>query len=93
MTEKRFALVTDDNIEFLMQDKLLLPIYDGKKRLNLKEVYNLLNELNDKNEQLKKEKDALIQGIQDNAKIAADGMVKSMEQNFTIDTKYYRRRY
>lgn len=44
MTEKRFIIIGDDNIEFLMQDKLLLPIYDNGMRLSLKGCCDLLNE-------------------------------------------------
>lgn len=53
MTEKRFLIIGDSNIEFLMQTQLLLPIYDNKERLNLKTCCDLLNELHDENEQLK----------------------------------------
>ena len=55
MTEKRFLIIGDSNIEFLMQTQLLLPIYDNKERLNLKTCCDLLNELHDENEQLKQQ--------------------------------------
>ena len=56
MTGKRFKLIGDNNLEFLMQHKLELPIYDyqnNKKRLSLKNTLDLLNSFNDENEQLK----------------------------------------
>lgn len=53
MTVKRFKIICDDNIEFIMQTKLLLPIYDDKERLSLKTCCDLLNDLHDENEQLK----------------------------------------
>lgn len=56
MTGKRFKLIGDNNLEFLIQHKLELPIYDyqnDKKRLSLKDTLDLLNSFNDENEQLK----------------------------------------
>lgn len=59
MTGKRFRIIGDSNIEFIMQDKLLLPIYDGKKRLSLKECCDKLNELCEENQQLEMETEEL----------------------------------
>lgn len=47
MIEKRFRIIGDSNIEYLMQSKLLLPIYDKEVRLNLKSCCDLLNELDE----------------------------------------------
>ena len=47
MTEKRFKLIGDSNIEFLLEDKLLLPIYDNGEQLSLKNTIDLLNEQNE----------------------------------------------
>ena len=47
MTEKRFKLIGDSNIEFLLEDKLLLPIYDNDEQLSLKNTIDLLNEQNE----------------------------------------------
>lgn len=44
MTAKRFSIIGDNNIEYLMQSKLLLPIYDNDKRLSLKSCCDVLNE-------------------------------------------------
>ena len=57
MTEKRFKLIGDSNLEYLMQDELELPIYDynNKKRLSLKNTFDVLNQLLDENEQLKQD--------------------------------------
>ena len=52
---KRFKLIGGSNIEFLMQDKLELPIYDSNnKRLSLKTTLDLLNDLSRENEKLNK---------------------------------------
>ena len=59
MTEKRFKFIGDSNIEHIMENELLLPIYDNDKQLTLKENYDLLNELNNKNERLKFENETL----------------------------------
>lgn len=77
MTEKRFIIIGDENLEFIMQDKLLLPIYDGKKRLSLKECCDLLNELNDKCEFLEIDNDALEYG----AKKYAELYHKTLKEN------------
>ena len=53
MTQKRFMIICDDNIEFIMQTQLLLPIYDNKERLSLKTCCDLLNELYEENKKLK----------------------------------------
>lgn len=59
MTTKRFKLIGDTNLEFLMQDKLELPIYDyannNSKRLSLKTTLDLLNQLSEENDKLKEE--------------------------------------
>lgn len=60
MTEKRFKLIGDSNLEMLMQHQLELPIYDynnKKKRLSLNDALNLLNSLYEENEELKQFKD------------------------------------
>lgn len=59
MTKKRFKFIGDSNIEHIMENELLLPIYDNDKQLTLKENYDLLNELNNKNERLKFENETL----------------------------------
>ena len=61
MIERRFELDCESNIEWLMQDKLLLPIKDKESdsNLSLRQGYDLLNELNYENEQLKKSLDEL----------------------------------
>ena len=63
MTEKRFTIICDDNTEFIMQTKLLLPIYDNKERLSLKTCYDLLNELHEENEFLKSNYKDLVQFV------------------------------
>ena len=53
---KRFKLIGDSNLEFLMQHQLELPIYDynnKKSRLSLNTTLNLLNSLYEENEELK----------------------------------------
>ena len=60
MTEKRFKLIGDSNLEMLMQHQPELPIYDynnKKKRLSLSDALNLLNSLHEENEELKHFKD------------------------------------
>ena len=54
MTGKRFKLIGDSNIEFLLQDKILLPIYDNGKRVSLKNTVDLLNGIYEENQDLKK---------------------------------------
>lgn len=56
MIERRFELDCESNIEWLMQDKLLLPIKDKESdsNLSLRQGYDLLNELNYENKHLKK---------------------------------------
>ena len=84
---KRFTydgMDIEDNVEMI---EYAICTSDGGLR-----VTELLNMLHEENQRLKKEKDSLIQGIQDSAKMSVDGIVKSMDKNFTIDTKYYRRR-
>jgi len=54
MTGKRFKLIGDTNIEFLLQDKILLPVYDNGKQLSLKNTVDLLNEVYEENQDLKK---------------------------------------
>ena len=66
MTEKRFIIIGDSNIEFIMQTQLLLPIYDNKKRLNLKTCCDLLNELHEENKKLKEENEYLCKKIKEN---------------------------
>ena len=54
---KRFKLIGDNNLEFLMQHQIELPIYDyqnNNKRLSLSDVLDLLNSFNDKNKILQK---------------------------------------
>lgn len=85
MTEKRFTVEKND--------KWIAILDNGETIGNAYHICGLLNKLYEENKKLKKERDSLIQGIQGAAKMGADGIVKSMEQNFTIDTKYYRRRY
>ena len=53
MTAKRFTIICDDNIEFIMQTQLLLPIYDDKKQLSLKSCCDMLNALHEENKRLK----------------------------------------
>lgn len=57
MSEKHFVLVCDTNLEWLMQDELLLPIVqkDNNKQISLRQCYILLNELAEENKQLKQE--------------------------------------
>lgn len=55
MIKKRFTIIGDENIEFIMQTQLLLPIYDNDKRLSLKSCCDLLNNQHEENELLKKE--------------------------------------
>lgn len=47
MVKKRFDLVCDSNLEWLMQSKLLLPIRDKytHKKISLKQCLDLLNNL------------------------------------------------
>ena len=56
MTEKRFDLVCESNLEWLMQSILYLPLRDNKtnKRITLKQCHDLLNELQEKNKHLEK---------------------------------------
>lgn len=46
-TDKRFDLVCDNNVEWLMQEELFLPIIDKNtnKKITLKQCYDLLNSL------------------------------------------------
>lgn len=56
MTEKRFKLIADSNLEYLMQAELDLPIYDynnDEKRLSLKDTLDLLNKLSTEKNELK----------------------------------------
>lgn len=53
-TDKRFVIIGDDNLEFIMQAQLLLPIYDDKERLSLKTCCDLLNALHEENQHFKK---------------------------------------
>lgn len=56
MTEKRFKLIADSNLEYLMQAELDLPIYDyndNEKRLSLKDTLDLLNKLSTEKNELK----------------------------------------
>ena len=57
MIEKRFKLIGDNNLEFLMQHQLELPIYDyqNNKRLSLSNALDLLNSFNDENDVLKQQ--------------------------------------
>ena len=47
MTKKRFDLVCESNVEWLMQGNLLLPIRDNNtgKKITLKQCHDLLNSL------------------------------------------------
>lgn len=53
MTDKRFIIIGDENLEFIMQDRLLLPIYGDNERLSLKTCCELLNELHEEKEDWK----------------------------------------
>ena len=55
MTDKRFIIIGDSNIEFIMQTQLLLPIYGNKERLSLKTCCDLLNGLYEENQQLERQ--------------------------------------
>ena len=62
MTEKRFKLIADSNLEYLMQAKLDLPIYDyndNEKRLSLKDTLDLLNKLSTEKNELKEKLDSI----------------------------------
>lgn len=84
MTEKRFIIIGDSNIEFIMQTQLLLPIYDNKKRLNLKSCCDLLNEQDARINELEKENEQLKQQIKElevDLKMARiDGAIDRMAQ-------------
>ena len=66
MTEKLFDLVCDDNMEWLMQSKLLLPIRDKNtnEKITLKQCLDLLNSLA-QDEQLKQENNELKEEIEE----------------------------
>jgi len=68
MSEKDFVLVCDTNLEWLMQDELLLPIVqkDNNKQISLRQCYILLNELTEENRQLKQKYDKVTRFIRRN---------------------------
>ena len=84
MTEKRFIIIGDSNIEFIMQTQLLLPIYDGKKRLSLKECCDLLNELHEENQIKLEIVDAFILGMEDEKGIAPEDKEFQCKMEHTI---------
>ena len=77
MSEKRFEY--DEHIgRILYWKEGLLYQLDVN---NLEDCVEVLNQLNDENEQLKKQINELVKGIQDSAKISADAMCKRMNKN------------
>ena len=64
MSGKRFDLVCDSHLEWLMQCELFLPIRDKNtnRKISLKQCLDLLNELNDNSEFLEFENESLEDG-------------------------------
>ena len=89
MTEKRFNSYCDnENIRIRIDDdiknKEVFHIYFAelddalycKSKLN--PILDLLNQLNDENEQLRKQNQELIQGMQETARLSAKAITKPM---------------
>lgn len=77
MTEKRFDLVCDNNVEWLMQSMLFLPIRDKNtnKKITLKQCYDLLNSL-EQDERLKQRINSRLHFYRELYKSTNDKVVK-----------------
>lgn len=81
MIEKRFTRIICSNDEYTGS------LYCNDEPLKIDTVCDLLNKLNDENKELKKDINALINNIQDSAKMSADIICKPMNKRIWGDSE------
>jgi hypothetical protein len=76
MTEKRFKM------NVIEEELYPMPVYyNNHKELEYNEVCDLLNELHEENERLKKQINELINGIQETSKMSANAITKQWSED------------